>query len=489
MARRWLHSLDVEVDEQRQSLAEKALIALGQAIVDGRVRVDASGITIEADIIDLDTEGLILGIGGAGGGTLDGVIAALSSPAQAGEAAEAESDLETFLAALGLATEATLSDAAADLDALTGVDFATDSTLQDILSSLGRYDSSGGLWYYDGYGYRSAAEFLYDIRDDVDDVESALGNPWSSGGLWCYDGYGYRSAAEFLYDIRSYMDDLESAIGYSGSDGGLWYSGASAAQWLSDLYYCVDDLENGIGYSGMDGGLWYGGNSAAYLLDDIRYYVDDLENAVGNSYSDGGLWYNGESAASLIYSTEQDLYDIYSALGGESSEYSLTDICEELFSIEYDLEDVASSVDDVYWALGTPAQEDGGVLDDIAAALESDGSDKVLVRDDGREESKTDWPVLTAPGVTATYELTVRPTAHVLVVTVGNINTNVVVRFEGQIDSGVRWYNMTAADLEITSSGTYVIASSIPAKYVRGVFVSESGGTDANVEFEYYGQR
>ena len=58
MGRRWLHSVDLETDADNRPLAEQALIALGEAIADGRVKVDASGITLEADVVDVDMEAL-----------------------------------------------------------------------------------------------------------------------------------------------------------------------------------------------------------------------------------------------------------------------------------------------------------------------------------------------------------------------------------------------------------------------------------------------
>jgi len=102
--------------------------------------------------------------------------------------------------------------------------------------------------------------------------------------------------------------------------------------------------------------------------------------------------------------------------------------------------------------------------------------------------SKTDWAALTAPGSTAAYTATVKGTAHVMSVTVATINTSVVVRFEGSVDN-TNWYNMAAADTTISANTTVAITSSTLAPYVRGTFVSEAGGTDATVEFNYYGQR
>ena len=71
---------------------------------------------------------------------------------------------------------------------------------------------------------------------------------------------------------------------------------------------------------------------------------------------------------------------------------------------------------------------------------------------------------------------------YVLFVTVANINTNVIVALNGSID-GSNWSKIIA-NQTITSNGTshYNIANH-PVKYVQPVFVSESGGTAANVLF------
>ncbi|MCG3181847.1 MAG: hypothetical protein BIFFINMI_04282 [Phycisphaerae bacterium] len=98
------------------------------------------------------------------------------------------------------------------------------------------------------------------------------------------------------------------------------------------------------------------------------------------------------------------------------------------------------------------------------------------------------WPVLTAPGATSSYDPSIWARDHVLQVTVASINTDVTVRFEGSLD-GTNWFPM-AADLVITANGTQAIAASgtVPA-YVRGNFVSETGGTAATVTFKYRGTR
>ncbi|MCG3179659.1 MAG: hypothetical protein BIFFINMI_02000 [Phycisphaerae bacterium] len=98
------------------------------------------------------------------------------------------------------------------------------------------------------------------------------------------------------------------------------------------------------------------------------------------------------------------------------------------------------------------------------------------------------WSVLTAPGAASSYELPIWASDHVLAVTVASINTDVTVRFEGSLD-GTNWFPL-AADLVITANGTQAIAASgtVPA-YVRGNFVSETGGTAATVTFKYRGTR
>ena len=71
---------------------------------------------------------------------------------------------------------------------------------------------------------------------------------------------------------------------------------------------------------------------------------------------------------------------------------------------------------------------------------------------------------------------------YTLTVTVANKNTNVVVRLDGSID-GTN-YAPIIADQTITSNGTSAYrAREFPVKFVKPVFVSEAGGTDATVLF------
>ena len=69
---------------------------------------------------------------------------------------------------------------------------------------------------------------------------------------------------------------------------------------------------------------------------------------------------------------------------------------------------------------------------------------------------------------------------YTLIVTVSNINTNVVVQLDGSID-GTNYAQIIGAQT-ITANGQYVYSvSGRPVKFVRPRFVSESGGTAALV--------
>jgi hypothetical protein len=96
-------------------------------------------------------------------------------------------------------------------------------------------------------------------------------------------------------------------------------------------------------------------------------------------------------------------------------------------------------------------------------------------------------PELTAPGTTtevAVYENNYFSTSdYALVATVTNINTNVVVRLDGSID-GTNYGPLISNT--ITANGTYVYnITGCPMKFIRGNFLSESGGTAAVVKLSY----
>ena len=93
---------------------------------------------------------------------------------------------------------------------------------------------------------------------------------------------------------------------------------------------------------------------------------------------------------------------------------------------------------------------------------------------------------LTAPGSGFAYTIDLpnrsAPLNYSLLVTVTNINTNVVVRLDGSVD-GTN-YAPVITGQTITGNGTYFYGlQNTPLKNVQPVFVSESGGTAAVVTF------
>ena len=72
--------------------------------------------------------------------------------------------------------------------------------------------------------------------------------------------------------------------------------------------------------------------------------------------------------------------------------------------------------------------------------------------------------------------------SYTLIVTLANKNTSVVVRLDGSID-GTN-YAPIIANQTISANGTTSYSvSERPVKFIKPVFVSESGGTDATVLF------
>jgi hypothetical protein len=83
---------------------------------------------------------------------------------------------------------------------------------------------------------------------------------------------------------------------------------------------------------------------------------------------------------------------------------------------------------------------------------------------------------LTSAGVSAAQAT--RGESMTFQVTVADIGTNVVVRFEGSLD-GTSYFNLNAAsaDFTITTNGTTGYFLVAPVKFVRFRLVSLSGGT------------
>ena len=77
---------------------------------------------------------------------------------------------------------------------------------------------------------------------------------------------------------------------------------------------------------------------------------------------------------------------------------------------------------------------------------------------------------------------------HVFQFLVANINTNIVVRMEGSLD-GNYFFNLDInnVSLTVTANGAYGFKSTARIKFIRLVWVSESGGTAATLDAHYYG--
>jgi hypothetical protein len=91
---------------------------------------------------------------------------------------------------------------------------------------------------------------------------------------------------------------------------------------------------------------------------------------------------------------------------------------------------------------------------------------------------------LTAAGSTASINMTEYDeiTCSFLI---ASIDTNVVVRLEGNNDNGANWTNMNDAgvDTTITANGLYAFVKyGVSFKYVRFTFVSEAGGAAATID-------
>jgi hypothetical protein len=96
---------------------------------------------------------------------------------------------------------------------------------------------------------------------------------------------------------------------------------------------------------------------------------------------------------------------------------------------------------------------------------------------------------LNAVGVTTAVKVHGLET-HMFQVTVADIDTNVVVRFEGSLD-GTNYGNISASgtDETITTNGTYLYSrSKFPLEYVRVRFVSEEGSTSPTIDVSYAGR-
>jgi len=94
---------------------------------------------------------------------------------------------------------------------------------------------------------------------------------------------------------------------------------------------------------------------------------------------------------------------------------------------------------------------------------------------------------LSAPGATDALEVKSLK-YHTLAYTITAIDTNVVLRAEGSLDN-TSWFNLDGGnnDVTVSSNMTDAFVFTGNLSYIRGNFVSESGGTGGKVSFVYSG--
>ena len=96
------------------------------------------------------------------------------------------------------------------------------------------------------------------------------------------------------------------------------------------------------------------------------------------------------------------------------------------------------------------------------------------------------YPLLSAPASGDSTSVYLPPSIvaknYSLFVTVTAINTNVIVALEGSID-GTNWAKVIANTTLLANGTTHYTVANHPLKYIRPVFVSELGGTAAEVLF------
>jgi hypothetical protein len=94
---------------------------------------------------------------------------------------------------------------------------------------------------------------------------------------------------------------------------------------------------------------------------------------------------------------------------------------------------------------------------------------------------------LTAPGSGNAYTIDLpnrsAPTNYSVITVVTAINTNVVVRLDGSID-GINFAPVITGQTITGNGAHFYTLQNTPLKAIQPVFVSESGGTDAVVQFQ-----
>lgn len=139
-------------------------------------------------------------------------------------------------------------------------------------------------------------------------------------------------------------------------------------------------------------------------------------------------------------------------------------------------------------SVGSGIKVNGAVTTSGTVTEANSGSIKTAVEVLSGYALKTDSPAqLTAAGSTTGF-LCSGCSVHTMYALVAAINTSVTLRVEGSFDNS-NWTNLNVDGLDtlITGNGSYIFNYVGALKYIRGTFVSEVGGTDVTVDFDYLG--
>ena len=175
------------------------------------------------------------------------------------------------------------------------------------------------------------------------------------------------------------------------------------------------------------------------------------------------------------------LGDTNTALGGVNT--ALGDVNTALGGVDTALGEIQTALGaltDIQTALGSVETAVGGVqtaIESLELSLPSGPSGVIT-------ES---WEALTEPGATSAKEC-IGYVKHTIQLKIENVNTSVTVRVEGSLD-GEEWFNLDAedSDLIIDEGGVYGMFFEGSVGYIRFMFVSEDGGTDAILTATYLG--
>jgi len=370
-------------------------------------------------------------MGGEGGQSLAGVVTALGSPAQAGEA---DSAADLIITALGSPMQT------GEVD-VSGLALESGGVLDDILTALG---ATGTLPQTGEFATALAGATAFDIR--------ALDGTSDSVNIYGFDSSVMAPMSLTVDKCGAGIDGVLRTALYARIPA--WPGGVCEPLTASN----IDPLEMTLAL-----------NITEHLLAPV---MGDYHAATGSQVDFGGP---------TGYAKNVELFALEPTLG---SSYRLT--CTSTDDMIHFDNRVALNV--------IPMTFNPGFV--THSKMQNNGFGELSVADatvrDGNSASNT-YAQLTAPGDAAAYTLTFHAKDSGFTATVGTINTNVVVKFQGSMD-GANYFDLLTTDAStgtaaiqhtITGNGTtqYTLFGNSLLTNVKPVFVSEAGGTDATVDF------